>query len=170
MNSIRKKVNLFCIIFVLILLAADQLTKYLAVLLLKEKPSVILLKGILEFKYLENRGIAFGMFQGAVAFFFFFYVIIFAVAFYCLYKIPKTSYFMPLFSVILLMLAGGIGNFIDRIFRGYVVDFVYFSLIDFPIFNLADIYVVVGCILLVLLVCFKYKDEDFAVLYPKKKD
>ena len=68
------------------------------------------------------------------------------------------------------MFGGAAGNFIDRLFRGYVVDFIYFSLIDFPVFNIADIYVVCGGIVLVLLVVFKYKDEDFEFLSLKIKD
>ena len=59
-----------------------------------------------------------------------------------------------------LIFAGAIGNFIDRIRQGFVVDFLYFELIDFPIFNVADIYVTVGCILLILLLLFYYKDEE----------
>ena len=58
---------------------------------------------------------------------------------------------------------------IDRIWHGYVIDFFYFSLIDFPIFNVADIYVVVSMIALVLLIIFGYKDEDFSFLSLKKK-
>ena len=69
-----------------------------------------------------------------------------------------------------VLVSGALGNFIDRIFRGYVVDFIYVSLIDFPVFNLADVYVVCGGILLLLLVCFYYKDDDdFAFLKPGKR-
>ena len=67
------------------------------------------------------------------------------------------------------MVSGALGNFIDRVFRKYVVDFIYFSLIDFPVFHMADIYVVCSGILLVILVCFKYKnDEDYHFLRLKK--
>ena len=69
-----------------------------------------------------------------------------------------------------VLFGGAAGNFIDRLFRGYVVDFIYFSLIDFPVFNIADIYVVCGGIVLVFLVVFKYKDEDFEFLSLKIKD
>ena len=65
--------------------------------------------------------------------------------------------------------SGALGNFIDRVCRGYVVDFIYFSLIDFPVFNIADMYVVCSGILLVMLVCFRYKnDEDYDFLRIKK--
>lgn len=66
--------------------------------------------------------------------------------------------------------SGALGNLIDRIRLKYVIDFIYFSLIDFPVFNVADIYVTVSMIVLLLLVLFYYKDEDdFAFLSPKKK-
>ena len=64
------------------------------------------------------------------------------------------------FSLILIV-AGAIGNFIDRVFRGgYVVDFLYFKLINFPVFNVADCYVVVGTILLAILLLFVYKNDS----------
>jgi signal peptidase II len=66
--------------------------------------------------------------------------------------------------------AGAVGNMIDRVFLGYVRDFLYFSLIDFPIFNVADIYVTCATILLILLLLFYYKEEDdFAFLSPGGK-
>lgn len=166
----NKYYYLYGILCVFLLTAADQLTKYLAVQYLHGNPAISVIKGVLELKYLENRGIAFGMLQGAVVIFFFFYLLIFSAVVYLFIKIPKMPYYIPLYATLLLMTAGGIGNLIDRVFRGFVVDFVYFSLIDFPIFNFADIYVVTGCILLVLLVCLKYNEEDMSVFRWKKKD
>ena len=88
--------------------------------------------------------------------------IIFCIALLWLFfKVPKTGYYFPLIMVGGILAGGAAGNFIDRAFRGYVVDFIYVSLIDFPIFNLADIYVVCGGIVLVVLILFRYKDEDF---------
>ena len=68
-----------------------------------------------------------------------------------------------------LLAAGGLGNFIDRIRLGYVVDFFYFSLIDFPIFNVADIFVVVSFIVLAVCILFIYKEEDFDFLSLKHR-
>ena len=66
-------------------------------------------------------------------------------------------------------MAGAAGNQIDRVFRHFVVDFIYFKLIDFPIFNVADIYVTVSAFLLILLVAFYYKDEhDFDFIFSRK--
>ena len=68
-----------------------------------------------------------------------------------------------------LVVAGGLGNLIDRIWHGYVIDFFYFELINFPIFNVADIYVTVTFIVLVLLIFFYYKDEDFSI-YSRRQE
>ena len=63
-------------------------------------------------------------------------------------------------GICILFFAGALGNFIDRVFRNYVVDFFYFKLIDFPVFNVADIYVTVGTFILAFLLLFYYKEED----------
>ena len=68
-----------------------------------------------------------------------------------------------------MLFAGGIGNFIDRIRLNYVIDFFYFSLIDFPIFNVADIYVTVAAFAMIFLGMFYYKDEDYDLIFPAKK-
>ena len=72
-----------------------------------------------------------------------------------------TRRFLYLRVIAVLFLSGAVGNAIDRMMNGYVIDFFYFSLIDFPIFNVADIYVAVSTILLIVLMLFYYKDEDF---------
>lgn len=150
---------------VLCLTALDQLTKYLAIRFLMNQSSLVLIPGVLEFSYLENRGMAFGLFQGRIPFFLIICVIFFAVGIYFLMKMPKTKYYRPLGILIYVLLAGALGNFIDRVFRGYVVDFIYISLIHFPTFNLADIYVTCGAALLLIFVFVRYRDEhDFDFL------
>ena len=69
---------------------------------------------------------------------------------------------------LVMVLSGAIGNIIDRLFRGYVVDFFEFTFFEWPVFNVADIYVVVGVILLALMIVFVVKDEDLEL--KKKKD
>lgn len=66
--------------------------------------------------------------------------------------------------------AGAVGNMIDRVFRKYVVDFIYFSLINFPVFNVADIYVTVAAFMLVVLILFFYQEEDLNRVFSKKKE
>ena len=72
--------------------------------------------------------------------------------------------------VLTFVIAGAIGNFIDRVVNQYVVDFIYFSLIDFPKFNVADIYITCGCFIIFFFVLFIYKDEDFQFLSLKNKE
>ena len=81
-------------------------------------------------------------------------------------KLPATRHFFWLNAVAVLFFAGAIGNFIDRVRQGYVVDFFYFSLINFPIFNVADIYVTAAAFLLIFLCLFYYKEEDFEQIFP----
>lgn len=154
---------------ILLLLFLDQWSKQLAVLHLKNAPSHELIPGVLELHYLENTGMAFGMLEGKRVFFLLLCLVFFAAAVYVFLRIPKNTYYLPILIILAFMTAGAAGNFIDRAFRGYVVDFIYISLIHFPIFNLADIYVTVSAVLLVLFVGLKYKEEDFAFLNPRKK-
>ena len=155
------------IIFILTFL--DQGSKYFVLTRLKNTPDFILIPGVLQLHYLENRGMAFGLFEGKIPVFVILCVLFFCVFFYVYARIPRTGYYLPLTITSLIMVSGALGNFIDRVFRKYVVDFIYFSLIDFPVFNMADIYVVCSGILLVILVCFKYKnDEDYHFLRLKK--
>lgn len=155
------------IIFILTFL--DQGSKYFVLTRLKNTPDIILIPGVLQLHYLENRGMAFGLFEGKIPVFVILCVLFFCVFFYVYARIPRTGYYLPLTITSLIMVSGALGNFIDRVFRKYVVDFIYFSLIDFPVFNIADIYVVCSGILLVILVCFKYKnDEDYHFLRLKK--
>lgn len=160
------------ILTVLVLVLLDQLTKIGAAKYLKGQPAVSLIKGVLELRYLypENRGIAFGMFQGKTELFAVITIFLFAAILWFYLKIPKKRYYLPLMAVCFLMASGAAGNLIDRVYRGYVIDFIYISLIDFPVFNLADVYVVCAGILLVLLILVKYrKDDDFDFLSAPKK-
>ena len=86
--------------------------------------------------------------------------VVFAVGviWYIIYKKPQNKMFR---LSLMLLFAGTVGNVIDRIFRGFVVDFIKTTFIDFPVFNVADIAITCGCILAFALTLFYYKDEDF---------
>lgn len=150
-----------------LLILADQVTKYLAISKLKDTSGVTLISGVLEFQYLENRGMAFGMLQGRQMLFLVLCTFFCIALLWLFYKIPKTGYYLPLILTGGILAGGALGNFIDRAFRGFVVDFIYITLIDFPVFNVADIYVVCGGILLAILVLFYYKDADFEFIRCK---
>ena len=165
----KKKIGIgFISIALLVLL--DQVTKYLAVLHLKDQNSFVLIPGVFQLHYLENRGAAFGIFQGGKVVFIICTLVFILVAVYLgLIRIPADRRFGFLRLIDVLLIAGAIGNLIDRIANDYVVDFFYFNLINFPIFNVADIYVTCSCIVLILLILFYYKEEDLNAIFPKKE-
>lgn len=168
--SLKKKLILLLdIIAVIAFVALDQFTKYLAVIHLKDKPAYIILNGILELNYLENRGAAFGMLQNQKVFFIFVAVVILGVIGYVLFKTPDSKKYRILHLLLSLIAAGAIGNMIDRIRFDYVVDFIYFVLINFPIFNVADIYVTISAIALVILLLFVYTENDLNFISFKQK-
>lgn len=149
------------IIFITILIAFDFLTKYFAVIFLKDKERFTIIPRILCLQYHENTGAAFGIMGGKQIFLLIITLLILSVIVLVFLKIPEENKYLPLKLSFSVMLAGAIGNLIDRIFRGYVVDFIYFEIINFPIFNVADIYITVSSFLLIVLYIFYYKEEDF---------
>ena len=136
-------------LFMIAMVFSDQLTKWLVVIKLKGEGSFPLWEGVFHFTYVENTGSAFGMLKdhrwvfmsmsvilivGLLAFFIWFY-----------------KSLSPLMRCACSMIiAGGIGNMIDRVLVGYVVDFFDFTLIDFAVFNVADSFVCIGAGLFVL--------------------
>ena len=115
--------------------------------------------GVFEFRYLENRGVAFGMMQGQTWLFIPITLLISALIVVMLIRSPMRKHKMFSIPAVMVM-AGAIGNLIDRIAYGYVIDFLYFKLIDFPIFNFADCCVVIGACLLFLFFLFGMKEYD----------
>lgn len=162
------------LLIVFIGVALDQYSKTLAVRHLKGKDSIILIDGVFQLHYLENRGAAFGIMQNQKWFFVMTGVMILAVVAYCYHRFVKFGKYAPLRVCGLLIAAGAIGNMIDRVRLGYVVDFFYFDLIDFPIFNVADIYVTLTAFGLVILLLAYYKEKDieqmWATLIPHRKN
>lgn len=144
----------------LFLVAADRISKIAATIGLKDHADYILIEKILRFQYLENRGAAWGIFQGHTWLFSLITIIVFVVIVVFLFKIPAEKRYFPLRLTLVVLNAGAIGNFIDRIINGYVVDFIYFEIINFPIFNIADIYVCISVFLLLYLLIFHYKEEE----------
>ena len=164
-----KRVGFALISFILLILF-DQWTKSLAVANLMNQEPCVIVKDVFQLRYLENRGAAFGMMQGQQTFFVISALIAVAIITYVYFKLPWEKRFHPLRAVVLFIAAGAVGNLIDRLVLGYVVDFFYFELIDFPIFNVADIYVTCATIILALLILFYYKEDELDCLFPKKKE
>ena len=154
---------------ILIGVCLDQFTKYLAVLHLKGQAPLVLIDGVFQLEYLENRGAAFGLFQGQRLFFFLSAGVILAIVVWFYLRVPMERRYLVLRILAELIVAGAIGNFIDRLRLGYVVDFFYFCLIDFPIFNVADIYVTVSTFVLLFVMFFYYKEEDLDRIFRGRK-
>lgn len=168
--SWKKKLIIFLdLLGIAALVGLDQYTKYLAVIHLKDKPAYSIISGILELNYLENKGAAFGMLQNQKAFFIFVAVVILGVIGYVLFKTPDSKKYRILHLLLSLIAAGAIGNMIDRIRLNYVVDFIYFVFINFPIFNVADMYVTISTVALVILLLFKYNENDLNFISFKQK-
>lgn len=167
----KTKASFYTCITVLVFLfgiALDQITKALAVLYLKGHEPFTVIPGVLELRYLENQGAAFGMLQNRQFFFWILTAVFLCAAVWVIVRVPKTRTYLPLLLSVSVLASGAVGNFIDRITKRYVVDFVYFSIIDFPIFNVADICVTFGVIILIILLLFRYKEEELSVLFRKK--
>lgn len=190
----------FGIFFIAILVSLDQISKVLAVQFLMGKPDIALVDGVLQLHYLENTGAAFSALEGARWLFLIITPIICVFLVFVLYRTvgvmvagrnslikisakPSASSaspqklsanlrnrFLPLYLLDSMLLAGAIGNYLDRLHNGYVVDFIYFSLINFPVFNVADMYVTVSVIMGAALLLFYYKDSDLQMLFPKQGD
>ena len=150
-------ISLMCVLFGF---SIDQYTKYLAVTHLMEKPMPIV-DGVFELHYLENRGAAFGMLQNKQWFFLIITVVLLVFIAKLYIKLPRTKRVIPLRIAMIFITAGALGNMVDRIRLNYVIDFLYFKLIDFPIFNVADIYVTVSTFFVAFLILFYYKESEF---------
>ncbi|MBQ2924811.1 MAG: signal peptidase II [Anaerotignum sp.] len=160
--------NILPILAVVILILLDQGTKFWALASLKPIHNMTLVEGFMDLTFVENRGVAFGMFSGQ-RWFILLLTCVISLGLILFYRaMPKKKEYFPLRISLVLVLSGAIGNIIDRMFRGYVVDFFEFTFFEWPVFNVADIYVVVGVILLALMIIFVVKDEDLEL--KKKKD
>ncbi len=157
------------LIAAILLILFDQFTKYLAVIKLKNQAPFDIIPGVFQLNYLENQGAAFGLLQGQRMFFVIACLFLLTLLGYCFYKMPLEKHFLPLRIIVVFLVAGAIGNVIDRIWHAYVIDFFYFELINFAIFNVADIYISVSTVLFCILLLFYYKEEDLNRIFPRKE-
>ena len=140
---------MFVAIFSIILIIIDQFTKYLAATNLANENSLVLIDNFLRLYYIENRGAAFGILQGFRSLFAIITIIVLLALLIFLFKNYNKVPFIYLLSFSLLI-GGTIGNFIDRVRLHYVVDFISMKFFghDFAIFNFADVFIVIGTILI----------------------
>ncbi|MGN1014655.1 MAG: signal peptidase II [Butyricicoccus sp.] len=141
-----------------VLVAVDQMVKFWTVSVLKDIGTIPLIPNVFQLTYVENRGAAFSILQNQQWLF-----IIIALVFLVVIAVAlRRNYVQTMLGkfALLLICSGAIGNVLDRIFRHFVVDMLYFSLIDFPVFNVADIYVCVGVALFFYYMLFQHKDKE----------
>lgn len=148
------------ILEIVILVFIDQITKYIVHYNRYDLPKTVI-KNILEITYCENTGIAFGIFSGKIVIISIITIILLlSIVFLIKANFNKINK-LALLGIV-FVISGGIGNFIDRIFRGYVIDFIDFGqLVNFPIFNFADICVVLGVIIVGISYFIMNRGESF---------
>ena len=146
-------------VIIILCIALDRLAKWLAVTVVKPLPNgdVAIWPGVFHISYVENNGAAFGILQDSRIFFI---AIAVAVCGVILYFLIKKRARFPLWvrASMAAVFAGSVGNLIDRIAHGYVIDLFYFKLINFAVFNVADALMVVGTILIAVYLIFIYKE------------
>ncbi|MEA4972792.1 Lipoprotein signal peptidase [bioreactor metagenome] len=147
------------VIVAAVLVIIDQIAKYMALTKLKPIGNITFIKGFMDFTFVENRGAAFGILNGQTWLLLLLAIAICVILIVVIRKLPHTRDYDYLRASFVLILAGAVGNIIDRVARGYVTDFFEFTFFSFPVFNMADIYVVVGTIAMAFIVLFVIKEE-----------
>ncbi len=152
-----------------VLVLLDRLSKVWAEEFLRDNGPVVLIDRVLEFRYAQNTGIAFGLFQGLGVVFIVLTVLLSVILVLLIYKLPSGKHYLPLNIIFTLILGGALGNLWDRVFQSYVTDFIYIRLINFPIFNVADICVSLGIVALLFYLLFFYKDSELKGLFSFRR-
>ena len=166
-NSIKMMIADLCICIAAIVF--DQLTKVQIRATLPVSSSYDVIPSVLQILHHENPGASWGMMKGQTTLFLIIAVVVVIALSLFVRRIPQEKKYLPLNIAASLILAGAIGNTIDRAVKKTVTDFIYVSCINFPIFNVADIYIVVATIGLAILILFVYKEEDLRFMELRKK-
>ena len=142
------------IVLIIALVLVDQIVKFLAFKYLSQVNSITIIKGIVSLTYLENTGAAFGIWNSRILLIGLNLLIIFTIVKLLLSKKYEFTSLMRL--AYSLILAGGIPNLIDRLFRGYVIDYIDVNeLFSYPVFNIADICIIIGIVIIMITVITK---------------
>lgn len=146
-------------LYTAILILMDQISKYIIVKTMNIGESISVIGEVLQITSHRNYGAAWGMLQNQMIFFYIITIIVLIALIYFYYKEAADNLLMQ--CGLMLIFAGAIGNFIDRLFRGNVVDFIDTKIInyDFPIFNVADSCLTIGVFILLYELLFNQKEE-----------
>ena len=175
------KSGFWCVLFIAVLIFLDQYTKHLATDKLMGKDAVDLISGVLQFTFVGNKGIAWGMLWDKINFVVILTTIISILLLFLIFKIDlrinfyiennveklssKIKTLKVLQIIFLVMFSGAVGNLFDRIRIGYVIDFIYIKLINFPVFNVADIFVTLSMVALIILCLFRIDENEIYDLF-----
>lgn len=159
----------FAIISILVLTLIDQSAKYFVdqnMELYEKRP---LINQIIELEYIHNPGAAWGILANKQIWFYICTVLILIVGCIFYIHLVRIDQYQIVQIILLFIGAGAIGNFIDRLRFQYVIDFLHFQFIDFPVFNIADCYITIGCFTLFFLMLFYYKEDDITKMISIRK-
>lgn len=171
------------LLFLAGMVGLDQWTKYLTIQHLSDGHEVKFIGDAVVFSYMQNRGMAWGFFQNAQFVLCLLTVLAIAVIIFLYVRTPFEKEYRPIRIAEVMLVGGALGNLIDRIFRfdpaeggtyfhGYVVDMIYVKAINFPVFNVADIFVSLAFLSFLFLLVFVYNEDEFNKCFGnfKKKE
>lgn len=166
-NRWKRKILIWDFICLILLNVLDRLAKFSAQYFCMNE-NHILIDGILEITFIKNEGGALGILNNQRFFFVFISVLFVCLITFFLFVMPNEIKFNSLHIWLSFILAGTLGNLADRIIYGSVIDMIYISKINFPVFNLSDLFISIGTLLTIITVLFKLKEKDFEFLNFKQ--
>ena len=162
-----KKNSILACISILLLIGLDQIVKFLITSHMALYDTIPVIKQVFHITYIQNKGAAWGSLQGKRYFLLAITILVLAFLVYFYVRMLKLNRYKDLRILFIFVFSGAVGNMIDRIRLGYVIDMFDFRLINFPVFNVADIYVTVAAFLLVILILVYYKEEDLERIFHR---
>lgn len=163
------KIYILPIVCIAFLTAIDQLSKFIIQGTFQLYESKPIIRDVFHITYIQNTGVAWGLFKGGRIIFLIVTLLALVFCGYIYMNISGSKKYKGVKVCLIFLVSGAIGNMIDRIKLAYVVDFLDFTWIDFPIFNIADIYVTCSMIVLIILCIFVYKNEDLDIILGSKE-
>ena len=160
----KKNIIIISVIVGLILVVIDQFTKELVINTYKVGQGKAVIKDVFEIQHIKNKGSAWGMFHNIPVIPIVISLIMILLIMYVYSSLLKYKRYRSLRICVVFLLAGAVANIIDRIRLGSVTDFLYFKLINFPVFNVADIYVTFSVAVVIILLIFKFEMGDIDVM------
>ena len=160
----KRKYILLSLLLAIVLIVLDQLSKDLIIKDYEVSEGKPVIKGIIEILHIKNKGSAWGMFHNKPVIPIIIACILILLIMYVYKNLLGYKHYRGLRICIVFLLSGALSNIIDRIRIGSVTDFIYFKFVDFPVFNVADIYVTFSIAIMLILLIFRYKGADIDVM------